>query len=239
MEDKRGAKVRLWLAGALMIGVLAPVTVRAESYVAGMVGYTVPQDVTRTELTDTGLTNPALPAGTTASNVKLNDSLMYGAKFGHYFDSLPWLGVEVESFITRPNSRQQTLTVSSPGLGQFQVDETGSKNRLIVVAANVVARYRMGQFEPYVGVGPGVFFLRQTQATLTPGTADYAQSSTRPGLNVETGLRFRMTEHVSVFGEYKYNYVHFNLSGQADGNYAGTAGLAQLHHFIFGVGYHF
>ncbi len=240
MRKMTGWKLRYVSLAVVGLWNLLPATMAwSESYVAGMVGYTVPQDVTRTELTDTGLTNPALPGGTTSSNAKLNNALMYGAKFGHYFDSLPWLGLELESFVTRPNSREQQLTLSVPGIGQLPVQETGSKNRLIVVAANVVARYQMGAFEPYVGVGPGVFFLRQTQAPLTAGQAEYAQSSTRPGLNAEAGLRYRVTDHVSVFGEYKYNYFHFHLSGQADGSYAGTAGLAQLHHFIFGVGYHF
>lgn len=209
----------------------------AETYIAGQVGYTVAQDTTRGRVTDPSLIG--LPAGTTVGNLNLNNSSMYGMKLGRYFDSTPWLGVELESFMTTPHTPQQRVTLQAPGVGTVLLDETGATNRLIVVAPNLMARYQAGAFEPYVGIGPGVFFLHQRQESPTSGSTAYSQSSTRVGLNTQVGLRYRMTDHVSLFGEWKYNYVRFNLAGQADGPYAGVSAVANLHHFIFGVGYHF
>lgn len=209
----------------------------AETYLAGQVGYTVALDMTQGSLINPELAG--LPAGTSVSNMNLDNSVMYGVKLGHYFDSIPWLGVELESFVTNPHMSQQRPRLDMPGTGSVIVQETGATNRLVVLAPNLVARYQAGSFEPYIAVGPGIFFLHQRQATLTPGTADYSQSSTRVGLNTQVGLRYRMTDHVSLFGEWKYNYVQFNLSGQADGAYAGTKAIASLHHFVFGIGYHF
>lgn len=209
----------------------------AESYIAGQVGYTVAQDTTRGRVTDPGLVG--LSAGTTVSNTDLNNSLMYGMKVGHYFDGRPWLGVELESFLTTPHTPQQRVTLQSPGAGTISLNETGATNRVIVVAPNLIARYQAGALEPYVGIGPGVFFLHQRQESPAAGASAYSQSSTRVGLNTQVGLRYRMTDHVSVFGEWKYNYVRFNLAGQADGPYAGVSAIASLHHFVVGVGYHF
>ena len=238
VRNDRQQRLGRWFLTCLIVCWGGPLlSAQAETYIAGQFGYTLAQDTTRGKVTDPGLVG--LPAGTTVSNTTLNNSLMYGAKLGHYFGSTPWLGVELESFVTRPHTPQQRVTLQAPGAGTILLDETGATNRLIVVAPNLVARYQAGAFEPYIGIGPGVFFLHQRQESLTPGGPAYSQSSTRVGLNTQVGLRYRLTDHVSVFGEWKYNYVRFNLSGQADGPYAGINAVANLHHFVFGVAYHF
>lgn len=232
-------RMKPWVLASMSLAVLmsSAVSVSAETYVAGMVGYTVAQDTTQGALTSPGLSG--LPPGTSVSNTNLDNSPMYGMKLGHYFESTPWMGVEIESFIANPHVSQQRPRLDIPGVGSVVVQETGATNRLVVLAPNLVARYQAGSFEPYIGVGPGVFFLHQRQATLTPGTADYSQSSTRVGLNTQVGLRYRLTKQISFFGEWKFNYVQFNLPGQVDGAYAGTKAVATLHHFVFGIGYHF
>lgn len=227
------ALVSSWLIGLLWCNM--PVPAQAETYVAGMVGYTVASDTSQGTVTDPQ--NVGLPAGTTISGVNLNNSLMYGMKLGHYFNSVPWLGVEIESFMTTPQRPAQDLTLSVPGGGSFTVQEPGATNRVIVVSPNLLLRYRAGSFEPYIGVGPGVFFLHQEQ--LTSSGTNYSQSNTRFGLNTQVGLRYRMTEHWALFGEWKFNYAKINLSGQADINHYGINSVATLNHFVFGVGYHF
>ena len=237
-ERKRARQLLMFrLVGACAIWGAWLLSAHAETYIAGQVGYTVAQDTTRGRVTDPSLIG--LPAGTSAGNLNLNNSPMYGMKLGHYFDSTPWLGVELESFMTTPNTPQQRVTLQAPGVGTVLLDETGATNRLIVVAPNLMARYQAGAFEPYVGIGPGVFFLHQRQESPAPGSTAYSQYSTRVGLNTQVGLRYRLTDHVSLFGEWKYNYVRFSLSGQPDGPYAGVSAVANLHHFVFGIGYHF
>jgi len=65
--------------------------VQAEMYVAGQVGANIPQDLSNGELSGFGTT-------VGISDLSLQNSLMYGAKAGYYFDSLKWhnfnLGVE-------------------------------------------------------------------------------------------------------------------------------------------------
>jgi|CXWL01.1.fsa_nt_gi outer membrane protein W len=209
----------------------------SETYIAGQVGYTMAQDTTHGKANDP--TYAGLPSGTSISDVSLNNSLMYGMKLGHYFNSMPWLGVELESFVTTPHRPQQRLTLGGPGIGTIQQDEGGATNRLVVVSPNLMMRYQAGALEPYVGVGPGIFFLRQQQLTSVAGGLSYAQSSTGVGLNTQVGLRFRLTSHIALFGEWKFNYARIDLSGQADVGHFGINAITTLHHFVFGVGYHF
>lgn len=225
------------LCMAIAVGLVSALPAFAETYVAGMVGATLAPDTVRGRVNDPSFVG--LPEGTSISNVQLNSSIMYGAKVGHYFNSIPWLGVELEAFVTVPHRPAQRLTLNAPGIGTIQQDEPGATNRIVVVSPLIMVRYQAGAFEPYAGVGPGVFFLHQEQFTASGSPSNYSQSNTGYGLNTQVGLRYRLTGHVSMFGEWKYNYGCIDLAGQANVNHFGINALSQLHHFVFGVGYHF
>ncbi|HWV44611.1 MAG TPA: outer membrane beta-barrel protein [Nitrospira sp.] len=241
MNTKIGEKPRrsksLVLCIAIALSVVSTLSAFAETYVSGMVGATLAPDTVRGRVNDPSFVG--LPEGTSISNVQLNSSIMYGAKVGHYFNSMPWLGVELEAFVTTPHRPAQRLTLNAPGVGAIQQDEPGATNRLVVVSPLIMVRYRAGALEPYAGIGPGVFFLHQEQLTASASPSNYSQSNTGYGLNTQVGLRYRLTGHVSMFGEWKYNYGRIDLAGQADVNHFGITALSQLHHFVFGVGYHF
>ncbi|HEU5406713.1 MAG TPA: outer membrane beta-barrel protein [Nitrospira sp.] len=241
MNTKVGKEPRrsngLVLCIAIALSVVSTLPAFAETYVSGMVGATLAPDTVRGRVNDPSFAG--LPEGTSISNVQLNSSIMYGAKVGHYFNSMPWLGVELEAFVTTPHRPAQRLTLNAPGVGAIQQDEPGATNRLVVVSPLIMVRYRAGALEPYAGIGPGVFFLHQEQLTASGSPSNYSQSNTGYGLNTQVGLRYRLTGHVSMFGEWKYNYGRIDLAGQADVNHFGITALSQLHHFVFGVGYHF
>ena len=227
-----------WIvAAAIVIWGLSDMPTQAETYIAGQVGYTLAQDTARGRINDP--TYAGLSAGTSVSTVDLNNSLMYGMKIGRYFESTPWLGLELEGFMTTPNRPQQRLTLGVPGTGNISVVESGATNRVVVVSPNLVLRYQAGAVEPYIAVGPGVFFLHQKQLSTTPGGLTYSQSNMGYGLNTQVGLRYRLTQHLALFGEWKFNYARVDLSGQADAGHYGINTLVTLHHFVFGVGYHF
>ena len=77
-------------------------------YVAGQMGVNIPQDASNVELSVGGRTLGL-------SDLALQNSLMYGAKAGYYFDSLTWqnfnLGVETEVFNSTPHIKQQEVTL--------------------------------------------------------------------------------------------------------------------------------
>ena len=213
--------------------VLSSTRSQAEMYVAGQVGATIPND-----LTDVQTVGPA--AGLKLSDVSLHNSFMYGAKLGYYFDSVQfnavkWLGVETEVFNTNPNIKQQNLTISGPGVSAT-IPVTGQDLRVLNWSpVTVVVRYQVGQFEPYAGVGMGVYFAR-----VHDGQSGESSSDTSVGLNTQLGARYLVTKHLSVFGEWKYNRAHFNFDPssptQSTGGFKGDYSANIL---AFGVGYHF
>jgi opacity protein-like surface antigen len=217
--------------GLLIVGgfVLMP-NVNAETYVAGQLGFSVPNRASNVDVHD-----PAAPVNSHVGDYSLQNSLLYGAKVGHYFEPAPpfglSLGLEAEVFNTNPNIKQQPVTVSAP-IGSATFDHPGSTNRVTALAFNLLFRYPGKALQPYAGVGLGVFFAHQKDA----GTGE-SQSSTAPGLNVLGGLRWKITEHVGVFGEYKYERVRFSFDPTP--SLTGYNSTYSANSFVFGVGYHF
>jgi opacity protein-like surface antigen len=202
--------------------------VQAEIYVAGQAGVSIPNSFSNIE-------GVGPLTGLKVSDLSLHDSVMYGAKIGYYFDSMKWLGVETEVFNSTPHVKQQTATVSFGG-PSLTVPITGQDFRVLNWAPiNIVARYQLGQFEPYAGVGMGVFFAR-----LKDGGSGETSSDTNVGLNTQLGARYFVTTHLALFGEWKYNRASFDFSPSSPT--AATGGIKgdySAHILAFGVGYHF
>ena len=203
----------------LSLMLLLPSHVIAEPYVAGMVGYTAPNDLTNVKGTG------ALSA-ISISDLALKESIAYGGKLGYYFPQVNWLGIETELYNTTPHVKQQTATVSSPG---FSATATfpGFNLRVLTWGINAVVRYPGKTFQPYAGVGLGVFFANAT----FQGQSD---SDTVPGLNALAGIRMFATDHLALFAEYKYNRASFNLPTAI-----GLEADYSVNIFMGGVSYHF
>lgn len=223
----------------------------SELYVGGQIGTTFFGDnnkLTRVDLTDLGgppgstLTPPGSMSGR-----DLASSPVLGGKIGYYFPQVPWFGLELESYYRTPHIEQQSTRVSIipgsilNGVGPVVGGETmsglsGDLFRVITIAPfNLMLRYHKTRFQPYVGIGPGIFLARvKTTVSGFEGT----QSSTRVGLNVKFGGEYFFTRHISGFGEVRYNYTTLNF----DANDAGAFGFKAIYNpviFSFGVNYHF
>ncbi|MFO0774785.1 MAG: outer membrane beta-barrel protein [Nitrospiraceae bacterium] len=219
-----------------VVGLLTAATAQAETYLAGQLGATLPS-------IGKGLTNideidhtGTIPAGSTISNLSLKPSLMYGAKVGHYFQQLRWLGVEFEIYNSQPHLKQQRSTITIPGSGSFPGTTDGAYLRVLTIAPlNVMFRYPGTRVQPYVGFGPGIFLARQKEAQLGE-----TLSSTTVGLNAMAGLRVLLTKHVALFGEWKYNYTRMSYAQNV--NFIQPFGLKadyHMNHIAFGMAYLF
>ncbi|MGA6828805.1 outer membrane beta-barrel protein [Nitrospira sp. NS4] len=205
------------VAGVLCLAVSAP-QARAEMYIAGQVGATLPKSLSGIELTAGGATGGI-------DDLQLNDSVMYGAKLGYYFESIKWLGVETEVFNSNPSVKQKDF-----GNGLIL---PGQDFRVLTWAPiNVLVRLQMGKFEPYAGVGLGVFFSHLSGPS-------GSSSGTDVGLNTQLGLRFRVSDHVALFGEWKYNYANINHSDVIGNGGVDLSANYNANHLAFGVSYHF
>lgn len=196
------------LIGLCSVLFLHPLSAFAESYVAGQFGVSVG-----------GTYNDP---DNVVSDLALKSSLAYGAKLGHYLDNLKYFGVETEAYTLTPDIKQQTVAINGVPAGTI----SGSHLRVTTWAANVIYRYPGETFQPYAGVGMGVFFASASNAT-------GSDTSVSPGLNVLAGLRLMVTKQIGLFGEYKFNMARLNFK-DADESAQYKASL-----FLFGVGYHF
>jgi len=218
-----------WLL-ALAVFLLFGSPARAEFYIAGQAGASIPNKFSNVEGVDAN-------AGVSVSDLKLQNSFMYGAKLGYYFDSIKWLGVETEVYNTTPKSKQQDVTVSGGGASGTQ-NLVGQDIRVLTWAPIVLlVRYPGERFQPYAGVGMGVFFAR-----IHDGQSDQSSTDTKVGLTTQLGLRFLVTQHLSVFGEWKYNRASLNFPSSDPTGATGTGGLKgdfSAHILAFGLGWHF
>jgi opacity protein-like surface antigen len=217
-----------------------------EMYVAGFGGYTFGGG--------SSFTN-AQVFGAPSRGFNLNDSGIYGLKIGYFMpDRLNWLGFEVEGFNTSPN-----IKPSPVGAGGTSV---GASLRVTTVAFNAIIRgkfacgpshndpsrrtsteshrdaygHREDTFcplQPYVGAGIGVFFAH----TNGFGGGTSSSDNAVPGFNGLAGVRYFMTEHIAIFGEYKYNRATFNFSNVSTP--AGFSGDYSVHNVVGGLSFHF
>ena len=217
--------------------VLSVTQAYAETYVAGQFGVTLPS--IGKGLTDNEVTGIGFIPEVTTTDQALTSSVLYGAKLGHYFKAVPWLGIEAEVYNTTPHIKQQDITFSGPAGPAGSLNFYGLDFRVLTLAPlNLTLRYHKTRLQPYIAVGPGIFFARIKDPSLT---SDNTQSSTDVGLNAQVGLRYYITRHFTVFAEGKYNHVRFNFSETPPGifNLFGFDSTYNMFHVAFGLSYNF
>lgn len=193
----------------------------AEMYVGAQIGYAMPSKVSDIEGTGPN-------SGSTLSDLSLKNNVAYGLKIGGYFpNALNWLGVEFEGFYNQPDIKSQIVT-EYPGGSTAQIQS----NRLRVAhfAVNVLARYPGTTFQPYIGIGGGANVASLSE-NVNNGIVD--DVAIAPSLNALAGLRIFLTEHLALFGEYKYNRSTFKFSdNELEAKY-------QTNMFVGGISFHF
>ncbi len=226
---------------AILLGVATTTQVSAtyaETYIAGQFGVTLPS-VAGKSLGEGDLTGRFVNPGSRVSAQSLDESILYGGKIGHYFKAVPWLGLEAEVYNTTPHIKQQMITFSGPSGPVGSAELAGLHFRVLTVAPfNVMFRYHKTRLQPYVGVGPGLFFARIEDPALT---SNNTQSSMGFGVNAQAGVRYYITRQVALFGEGKFNYTKFSFDETPAGffNLFGFDADYKMFHASFGLSVHF
>lgn len=219
------------LALLVPIVLLAP-QAYAESYVAGQFGVTLPQSLSNGTVTQDGF------GGLDVSDQPLKSSAMVGAKLGHYFTRARWLGIETGLSYTTPHVKEGTLTFSGPGAPpQTTGVLSGLSQRVITWDIDVIFRYPGYRLQPYIGIGPSLFFASLKGPTAPPG-----QSSTAIGFNAEVGAQYYLTRQWTLFGEGKYSRARMSYSSNDSDPNADPFGFRATYSAFTisaGLGYHF
>ena len=153
------------------------------------------------------------------------------------------MGLETEVFTATPHVQAGTLAIDtrSSTVGTFREAQAGLHFRMTTWAFNAVFRYPGARWQPYIGLGPAIFFghVKGTGQSCNNTCVGRAvnTSSISPGLTAHVGLRYLLTPHVSVFGETKFAYTqaHFDrVRSLSD-----ISVSYQMLFFLVGAGYHF
>lgn len=159
---------------------------------------------------------------TKVDDVNLSESALIGVKAGHYFDAIPFLGVEGEVNYSKPDFEQQVLTLKHPDFGSFQELQLKADVHNISGAVSIMARYpKFKRVMPYIGVGPTINYLKikgTGRSGIAPGEdlndpnvgvigPRINEDSVRIGVQAKTGVRFALAKHLALDLEYRFNYT--------------------------------
>ncbi len=204
----------------------------AETYVAGQLGMTFPQALSGGDVTQHGI------GGLTISDQPLKNSIMLGAKFGHYLSRARWIGFETGLSFANPHIKQGSLTFTGPGGSAPTGTLAGVHQRMVIWdMATLMVRYPGFRLQPYAGVGPAIFFASLKGPSAPPG-----QSGTAIGLNAVGGARYYLTRRVALFGELQYHRARIGYTSNDDNPAADPFGFRATYSAIttsIGVSYHF
>lgn len=187
------------------------------------------------------------PGGTdmTLSDVPWDDEsfkspFYYGARVTYWFNESPW-GLAVD--FTHAKMIADTSAVVSvsgtrngtPVSGTQPVNNTFSNLQLShghnLLTGNVMYRWQLDRFEPYVGVGAGVA-IPHVEADVVGGQQTQEYQIGGPAAQGLLGLSVRVWDRFSVFSEYKLSYADV----KADLNGGGTFEVKPVtNHFVFGI----
>ena len=115
----------------------------------------------------------------------------------------------------------------------------GVHQRMIIWdMATLMFRYPGYRLQPYVGIGPALYF-----ATLKGPDAPPGQSATfNIGLNAEIGARYYITRSWALFGEGQYHRARLGYTSNDDKDKADPFGFRATYSaltFNLGISYHF
>jgi hypothetical protein len=194
------------------------------------------------------------PAGFTArfKDVKFDDSVSFGGRLGHWFESAPYVGLALDASHFRPQIGKQTVTdciTGIPGLGclsnvtlfQINVAVTGiSFDALLRWPLLTSKDFPKGQLQPYLTVGPTIFVARITDSINFSSPPNDSDINTSVGVKAGAGMAWQFHRNVALFGEYRF--THFSPEFTIRNEFVGkvkTKTDIDTHGAVFGVSFRF
>ncbi|HEV8640159.1 MAG TPA: outer membrane beta-barrel protein [Methylomirabilota bacterium] len=149
------------------------------------------------------------------TDVDFDSSLAFGARLGHWFDALRFVGVAVDVSYFEANISSQTVTprgtLAGPLLGVPAGASFTGPVRLGHTDINVTAfsvdlmlrwplltseKFPRGRLQPYLTAGPGLYLT----------DVQHFDLGASPGVKAGAGLTWLFTKDIGVFAEYRATY---------------------------------
>lgn len=201
--------------GVLVLGLT--VGVSAEPYAAGFVGGAIPsnQDLVAENPLDTSFTD-----------FEPEDSVVFGAKGGYWFDSFPYIGIEGNVQAWFPDIDDQNVVVTklvgspSPTVTNRRLNaEVDAISMAVVLLGRYPIEHPYGTFVPYGGGGIGWTHVDFSSFTLD-GLDVRADDDLFPHVQVQGGLKYYFPNlpELGIFVEYMYQKKRFDTTIGLDGS---------------------
>src|SRR5512146_2433873 len=154
--------MRFLLASGLL-GCLIATAAQAEWYVGGYGGISIPGG-----LSNVTVSNSTLGGGVTDAKIndlELKSNLLWGGRAGYFLETRPWLGLEADLYTQKPDVKQQTIVGGTSSGSVFADNLPSTSLRLTVWTVNLIIRSpsMSDVFQPYGGIGYGLFFATGSQ----------------------------------------------------------------------------
>jgi len=170
----------------------------------------------------------AYPFGVTltdSSKVNYDNKFTFGGRFGYWSTDANWAGFALD-------------------ISYLQLDASGINTDVIPVSALAMFRYPGKRLQPYIGVGPGIFFSDiDVDMQVSGENKKFSDRNVDVGLDARAGLTWRVFKRIAVFGEYRFAYYKGNYDDNVSA--AGTTAKVKIdtdvkvHNLLFGVSYNF
>lgn len=146
-------------------------------------------------------------------------SLAYGARLGHYFDSLPFLGLAADVFSFSPNIRPQAaqrdgcFLVTGCGSGESRTGRIDldtyavSLDLMLRLPLFKTAEEPHGLLQPYLAVGAPLFITTVTPRSTRQFHNQDDETDVSLGYKGAVGVAFRIFSNLDLFGEYRYTHT--------------------------------
>jgi opacity protein-like surface antigen len=147
--------------------------------------------------------NAGAAGGGTFSDVDFKTGLTWGGRFGHYFESLPFLGVAVDLL----NFSSDISRSDGAGAGSFDLSTTAvAVDLLLRLPLLKTADAPKGRLQPYVGAGVPVFFTTVTPRNTTLFRNHQPDTAVAVGYSATGGIAFQVFSNLMLFAEYRFNH---------------------------------
>lgn len=128
-----------------------------------------------------------------SSDVADSSSWIVNGNFGVWFNE--WSGVSLDGSILRAS-------------------DNGFKESAASVTPLLVLRMRLlksshvpdGRMQPYIGVGPGIFFANQDRDFYQDTRGNYNTTHMSVGIDFRAGMRWQIYDKLGFFGEYRMTH---------------------------------